>query len=142
MKFFNTFDFIENLFPNTPLAFLIFLFSFFLITTGFILIIAKILKKEKKTVNKNQKELTINNLIEIVDNEESNIKDLVFALEYFNDKFKVKDFPDKSLKFFKLLLTHENRNKILFDIFHNKTINLNKDFKKQLNKIESEALNK
>jgi cbb3-type cytochrome oxidase subunit 3 len=142
VKFFNTFDFIENFFPNTPLAFLIFIFSFFLITTVFILVIAKILKKEKKTINNKQKELTIDNLVEIVKNKKSNINDLVFALEYFNDKFSVREFPDKAFEFFKMLLIHKSRSKILFDIFHNKTIPSNKDFKEQLNKIESEALNK
>jgi hypothetical protein len=142
VKFFDTFDFIENFFPNTPLAFLVFLFSFFLITTVFVLIIAKLVKKEKKAQKNNiKKDLTINDLIEIAKNKKSNINDLVFALEYFNDKFSVREFPDKAFEFFKMLLIHKNRNKILFDIFHNKTVPLNKDFEGQLNEIEKECLN-
>lgn len=143
MKFFDTFDFIENFFPNTPLAFLVFLFSFFLITTIFILIIAKLMKKNKNIQKNNKKkELTIDDLIEIAKSKKSNIKDLVFALEYFNESFKVRQFPDKSFEFFKNLLTNKNRGKILFDIFHNKTVKLNKDFENHLNKIEKECLNK
>jgi hypothetical protein len=141
VKFFNTFDFIENFFPDSPFAFLIFLLSFFLITTFFVLIIFKLTKKEKKEIDNKKREINIDDLIDIVKNTKSNIKDLVFALEYFNEKFRVREFPDKSFKFFNLLLKHKNRNKILFDIFHNKTVELNQDFKDQLNQIEKEALN-
>ncbi|GAX88162.1 conserved hypothetical protein [Lebetimonas natsushimae] len=143
MNFFNTFDFIENFFPNTPLAFLIFLLSFFLLTTIFVLITAKLIKKDKKLKKNNQKkQLSIENLIEIARNKKSNINDLVFAFKYFNENFKVKQFPDKAFDFFKLILTHKNRGKVLFDIFHNKTVKLNKDFEDQLNKIEKECLNR
>jgi hypothetical protein len=142
VKFFDTFDFIENFFPNTPLAFLVFLFSFFLMTTIFVLITAKLMKKDKKIKKDNHKEqLSIENLIDIAKNKKSNIEDLIFAIEYFNEEFKIKDFPNKAFEFFKLLLTHKNRSKILFDIFHNKTKKLNKEFEKQLNKIEKECLN-
>jgi hypothetical protein len=141
VKFFNTFDFIENFFPDSPFAFLIFLLSFFLITTFFVLIIFKLTKKEKKEIDNKKREINIDDLIDIVKNTKSNIKDLVFALEYFNEKFRVREFPDKSFKFFNLLLKHKNRNKILFDIFHNKTVKLNSDFQEQLNKIEKESLN-
>jgi hypothetical protein len=142
VKFFNTFDFIENFFPNTPIAFLLYLFFFFFITTIFVLIIYKLSKKEEKELKKNiKKEITINDLLKIVKNKNSTIQDLAFALEYFNENFKVSNFPDKAFDFFKHLLTHKNRNKILFDIFHNKTVKLNKDFEDQLNKIEKDALN-
>jgi hypothetical protein len=143
VKFFDKFDFIENFFPNTPLAFLIFLFLFFIITTFFILIVAKLMKNEKVTEKNNiQKKLTIDNLIEIAKNQKSTLEDLIFSIKYFNDTFKVKEFPDKAFEFFKLLLSNKNRKKILFDIFHNETIKLNKDFEEQLNKIEKECLNK
>jgi hypothetical protein len=141
VKFFNTFDFIENFFPDSPFAFLIYLFLFFLITTMFIFIVYKFSKKEQIAKEKPKKELTIDDLLKIVKNKNSTLQDLAFALEYFNEKFRVNNFPDKALEFFKSLLTHKNRNKILFDIFHNKTVELNQDFKDQLNQIEKEALN-
>ena len=141
MKFFNTFDFLENFFPNSPIAFILFLFFFFLITTVFIYIIYILNKKEKSNTVEKNKKIIIDDLIKIAKNSKSNIKDLVFAIEYFNTEFKVENFPDKAFEFFKALLSHKNRNKILFDIFHEKTVKLNNQFEEQLNKIEKDCLN-
>ncbi|WP_024790979.1 MULTISPECIES: hypothetical protein [unclassified Lebetimonas] len=137
---FDKFDFIENFLPDSPFVYIIFLFFFFFFTTIFVLTVAKLTKN--KSIQNNNKKLTIEDLIKISKNEKSNIKDLVFAIEYFNSEFKVKQFPDKAVKFLKSVLTHKNRGKILFDIFHSKTVKLNKEFKERLNNLEKECLNK
>jgi hypothetical protein len=141
---FNKFDFIEDFFPNSPYAFILFLFLFFLISTLLVLIVAKFVNKNKsfETKTGDVKQLTLDDLIEIVSKEDATSDDLIFAINYFNKDFNVKFSPDKAFTFFKLLLSHKNRNKEIFNLFHNETLKSNKEFESQLNKIERECLNR
>jgi hypothetical protein len=142
LKFFDKFEFIEDFFSDNPLYFLAFLFLFFLLSFLMIVILGFIYSKKDKILNEEipKKVLTFDDLIKIVKNSNSTNSDLIFALKYFNDNFKVKDFPSKSFDFFRLLLSHKSRDKKIFQIFHNETIKLNAEFEKQLNEIERECL--
>ncbi len=133
-------DFLLNDIPSKSYFYLIYLliitfFSFFLIFY--------FSKKAKKTKNFNKsKKLTLEDLLKIAKNSKSNTKDLLFALVYFSETFKVKQNKDKSIKLFKLILNHKNRNKSLFDFFHGNILPANLEFKDELDKLEREALNR
>jgi len=86
--------------------------------------------------------MSIDDLIKIAKNKSSTPKDLLFALLYFSENFKVKQNKEKSIKLFELVLNHKNRNKALFDFFHGKILPDNLEFKDELDKLERKALNK
>ena len=98
-----------------------------------------IYKKFSKKESNNVKKLSFDDLLQIVNNPKSTIKDLLFALIYFNENFKV---DEKSFEFFRKCLNHNNRNKVLFDYFHNEIMSKYPEFKNKLDKIEREALNR
>ncbi len=136
-------DKIEDLFPSTPLAFLIYLGAFSLISVILIFVAAKIFNKPKKTTKTpSKKELSIDDLLKIAKNPKSSKVDLITAIELFVQNFKIKDDEKKSFEFFEKLLNHKNRDKKIFDIFHGKVIAANIEYKDRLDKMERKALNK
>jgi len=137
-------DRIEDLFPSTPLGYLIYLGVFVLLSVAMIFWLARMHAKKPKKQKKEpvKKELTLDDLLKIVNKPDASAVDLITALELFIQNFKVKDDEKKSLEFFKKLLNHKNRNKMLFNVFHGKVIALNPEYKDVLDKLERAALNK
>ena len=134
-------DKILDIFPSTPFAFLVYLGVITFFGILIIFYFAKKLKESKKQEKKDDK-LTISSLLEIATNPNSSSKDLLSALILYNENFKVEDNVKHSLDFFKKVLNHKNRKKAFFDYFHGNVLPKNPKFKKQLNEIEKEALNK
>ena len=131
-------DFILDFLPKENYFFLLYLFLVFLISTVLIFFIYKKFSKNEKNNNQNKK-LSFNDLLKIANNPKSTTKDLLFALIYFNENFKL---DNKSFEFFRKCLNHNNRNKALFDYFHTEIMVKYPKFKDRLDKIEREALNK
>ena len=127
-------DFIISLLPSNSLVFIAYLVIVPLLG---IVIIFLFRKKEKE-----EKKLTIDELLKIAKYKKSTLSDLAFVLNYFLENFKIKDNEKKSLELFEAVLTHKNRGKVLFDIFHNKIVAKNKEYEDILNKLEKEALNR
>ena len=134
-------DKVLDIFPSTPFAFLIYLGSITFISILIIFYFAKRPKKSKKQEKKDNK-LTIDSLLEIANNPKSNSKDLLSALVLYNENFKVENDVKKSMEFFKSVLNHKNRKKAFFDYFHGNILPKNLKFKKELDNIEKEALDK
>ncbi len=133
-------DFLLNDIPSKSYFYLIYLL---IITFFSLFLIFYFSKKAKTTKNSNKlKTLTLDDLVKIAKNSKSTTKDLLFALMYFSENFKVKQNKDKSIKLFKLILHHKHRNKSLFDFFHGNILPANLEFKEELDKLEREALNK
>lgn len=136
-------DTILDIFPSTPFAFLIYLG---VITFFGILIIFYFAKRKPKKSKKQQKishnKVTIESLLKIANNPNSNSKDLLSALMLYNENFKVEDDVKKSIEFFKKVLNHRSRKKAFFDYFHGNILPKNLKFKNELDKIERKALNK
>ena len=132
-------DFIISFLPSTPVFFIIYLVFMSIFFILLIFILSRKKSKKNKSLNKL---LTIEDLINISKNNKSTTKDLIFVLEYFLNYFKVKEDKTNSFELFKLVLNHKNRSKKLFDIYHNKIVPLNKEYKNELNRIEKEALTK
>ena len=145
-KILSVFSFISegiwDISPNSPLAFIIYLF---LITVFCIILIFYFAKKSKKQANSinnsSKKEITLNDLLKIANNPKSSTADLLTALMLFNDKFVVAQDKEKSLEFFKKVLNHKNRSKKLFDYFHGNILPKNITFKDALDELEKKALN-
>jgi len=129
-------DFILDFLPKENYFFLLYLFLVFVFSTVLIFFIYKRFSKKKSN---SIKKLSLNDLLKIVDNPNSTTKDLLFTLIYFNENFKV---DNKSFEFFRKCLNHNNRNKALFDYFHNEIVSKYPEFKDKLDKIEREALNR
>ena len=129
--------------PDSPLAFVVYLF---LITVFCIILIfyfaKKFKNKPKSTDNIPKKEITLNDLLKIANNPKSSTADLLSALMLFNDKFVVAQDKNKSIEFFEKVLNHTNRHKKLFDYFHGSILPKNITFKDELDKLEKKALNK
>jgi len=132
-------DFILDFLPKEDYFFLLYLFLVFLISTVLIFFIYKKFSKNETKNNNQNKKLSFNDLLKIANNPKSTTKDLLFALIYFNENFKL---DNKSFDFFKKCLNHNNRNKVLFDYFHTEIMAKYPEFKDRLDKIEREALNK
>ena len=132
-------DFIISLLPSSPLIFLIYLAVIVIFSLFLIFIFSR--KKLSKSKENTQKTITIEDLLKIAKNKNSTTKDLLFALEYFLNHFKIKDYKKESFELFKLVLNHKNRDKALFDVFHGKILPANLEYKSKLDKLEKEALN-
>ena len=128
-------DFIVSLLPSNSIAFIIYLIIVPIIGIFIIFFFSR--KKEEK-----EKKLSIDELIKIAKYKKSTLSDLAFVLNYFLEHFNIKDNEKKSLELFEAVLTHKNRGKVLFDIFHNKIVAKNKEYESILNKLEKEALNR
>ncbi len=125
--------------PNTPFAFLVYLFVFTLFCVMFIFWLKRKFSSSKKET---KKEITLQDLLNIASNPKSNANDLLSALMLYNQKFDVKSNQKVSLEFFKKVLIHKNRNKKLFDYFHGSILPKNIEFTKILDELEKDALNK
>ena len=134
-------DKIEDFFPSTPLAYLIYLGFFIFFGIMLIYMISKLKPSKKESHQKNNK-LTLDDLLDIANNPKSDRADLIVAIELFYQNFKVKEDEKKSFEFFEKLLNHKNRDKNLFDIFHGKILPANLEYKDRLDKLERKALNK
>ncbi len=132
-------DFLISLLPSSVYTFLVYLLivTLFSISLIFILVIKNRPKKQKI-----KKEITIDDLLKIANNQKSTTKDLIFALNYFLNNFKVNNNEKKSFEFFKKILNHKNRSKEIFDIFHGKILPANLEYKNELDQLEKKALNK
>ncbi len=133
-------DFLISLLPSNAVVFILYLGVVTLFSITLIYLISKLKKKEKP--QESPKDLTIDDLITIANNKNSNTNDLIFTLEYFLNNFNIKNNEKKSFELFKKVLNHKNRSKKLFDIFHGKLLPLNLEYKDKLDKLEKEALNK
>ena len=133
-------DFLISLLPSNGVVFILYLAFVTFFSIFLIYLISKMKKKEKPQESK--KELTIDDLITVANNKNSNTNDLIFTLEYFLKNFKIKDNEKKSFELFKKVLNHKNRSKKLFDIYHGKLLPSNLEYKNILDKLEKEALNK
>ena len=132
-------DFIISLLPSEVYTFLIYLLIVTLFSIFLIFILAR---KNRQKKQNSKKEITIDDLLKIADNPKSTEKDLIFALNYFLNYFKVKNNEKKSFEFFKKILNHKNRSKEIFNIFHGKILPANLEYKNELDKLEKRALNK
>ena len=133
-------DFILNLLPGNNLFFIYYLAFIFLFSLLIIFYFSK-RSKNKKNNQSTPKEITLKDLLNIASNDKSTSKDLIFAINYFAENFKVNKDEKASMEFFKKILNHKNRNKKLFEIFHGVILPHNLKYKNELNKIEKEALN-
>jgi len=134
-------DFIEDLFPSTPLAYIFYLAFFVVFGIFLIYLIAKLKPQKNENIQKSH-ELSLDDLLEIVSNKSASSQDLIKASQLFYENFKVSDDEKKSFEFFKLLLNHPNRNKTVFDIFHGRILPKNIEYKEKLDMLERKALNK
>jgi len=135
----NISDFILNLLPGNIFFYIYYLVFIFFLSLLLIFYFSKKAKKKSKTPK--QKEITLYDLFKIVSSSKSKIDDLLFALNYFAENFSVDMNKNVSIKFLKKILNHKNRQKVLFDVFYEKIIPKNLKYKKELDKIEKEALN-
>jgi len=135
------FDFILDLLPNTDYFFLFYLLGVFLVSILLIFFLSKKFKNNNPQ-NNITKEITIDDLLKIANNSKSTLKDLLFALTYFNEHLDFNKNINKSFELLKKILNHQNRNKALFDYFHGNILPNNLKYKNELNKLEQEALNK
>jgi translation initiation factor IF-3 len=106
------------------------------------LIIIYLANKNKKKSQSKKLKVDLNQLLQIVSNPNSSTADLIVAIELFNEFINMEEDLKRSLEFFDKLLKHKNRHKRLFQYFHNVIVPNNKEYKKELNAIEKEALNK
>ena len=135
-------DFILSLLPgNNKFFYLYYLAFIFVFSLFLIFYFSRKSKNSKKDNMPQKKEITINDLLKIVSSSKSTLKDLLFAINYFIENFSIETDEKLSLEFFKKLLNHKNRQKILFDLFHGKVLPQNLKYKNELDRIEKEALN-
>ncbi len=134
----NIIDFVLSNIPSKSYFYLIYILSIFF----FSLFLIYFFSKKAQKNNESKKKLTLSDLIKIAKNEKSSAKDLLFALFYFNDNFKIKSDKKNSMELFRAVLSHKNRNKKMFDYFHENILPKNSEYKDELDKLERSALNK
>lgn len=144
-KIYTIFSFISegmwDLSPNSSVTFIIYLLLISAISIFFIIYVAKKFKKVEKEKNSyKDKEITLNDLLDIANNKKSSVSDLLTALMLFNEHFTVDQDKKKSFLFFEKTLTHKRKHKKIFDYFHKNILPKNIQFKKELNEIENKAL--
>jgi hypothetical protein len=134
-------DTVWDVFPNSPLAFLVYLGGVFIFCLLLIFYFAR--KKDKENNKKESpKEVTLDDLLKIANNPKSTTADLLSALMLYNDRFNVAENKEKSMLFFEKVLNHKHRHKKLFDYFHGSILPKNIKFKDELDELEKKALNK
>jgi hypothetical protein len=137
-------DFILDLLPDDDYFYLFYLAGFSIITTIFLLYVAKKFKTTKPAPSnspaKKEDQLTIDKLIKMVEDPKASPADLLVALQLYHANFRVENDVKKSLEFFKKTLFHKSRSKNLFDFFHGTILPANLKFKQELDKLEKEAL--
>jgi len=134
-------DEIWDISPDSPLAFVFYLFIIMCLCIIMIIYISKRFKNSSDLLD-NNREITFNDLLKIAKHPSSTKADLYVALQLFNEKFSVKYDVKKSFEFLKYILHHKNRHKKLFEYFHGSILPKNITFKDELDKLEREALNK
>ena len=80
-------DVVWELFPNSPLAYIVYLFAITVICIFLIFYFAK--KSKKNTQSPLNKEITLMDLLKIANNSKSSTTDLLVALQLFNEKFVI-----------------------------------------------------
>jgi hypothetical protein len=94
----------------------------------------------KKTETKND-EFDLDDLMNIVKNPNTSSSSVLDALIYFNEDFSIDEKNSKKcFLFLSRALTHPNKNKNIFQYFHKEIKPKNKQFKSELETIESKAL--
>ena len=136
-------DGIWDISPDSPISFIVYLG---IITIICVFLIIYLAKKSKKTFQKpsdlKNKEITFADLLKIANSSKSSSADLLVALQLYNENFNVAQNKEKSIDFFRKVLNHKNRHKILFDYFHGNILPKNLQYKDELDRLEREALNK
>ena len=132
-------DKITDFLPSDSLFFILYLFGFLFVSVILILILGR---KAKNNESKKETKFNLDDIFKIAKNPKSTSKDLGAALMIFKENFKVEDNENKIFEFFENVLNHKNRNKTLFDYFHNEIIPMNKKYKIKLDEIERKALNR
>ena len=132
-------DFILSLLPGNNKFFYLYYLAFIFIFSLFLIFYFS--RKVKKKPEKKETEITMKDLLKISSSSKSTTKDLLFAINYFAENFSVETDEKSSFAFFKKLLNHKNRQKVLFDVFHGNVLPKNLKYKLELNNIEKEALN-
>ncbi|GAB6044687.1 hypothetical protein JCM11957_02850 [Caminibacter profundus] len=133
-------NFFISFIPKSPLFFLLYLFLFVIASVLFIILLSK--PKKNKKQEKENKKLTIEDLLKIAKNPKSTTDDLLRVFILFNENFKIEENEDKAFELFEKALNHKSRNKALFDFFHGILLPKNIKYKDKLDEIERKALNK
>jgi hypothetical protein len=101
------------------------------------------IKKPKQTskVIPQSKQVSLEDLMDIVKNPNSTKDDILKALKLFNNYFVI-DAKDSHRYFIFLIkaLTHKNVDKEIFNYFHNEIKKRNQKFKRELELLEMKAL--
>ena len=132
-------DKITDFLPSDSLFFIFYLFGFLFVSVILIFILGR---KAKNNESKKETKFNLDDIFKIAKNPKSTTKDLAAALMIFKENFKIEDNESKIFEFFENVLNHKNRNKTLFDYFHNEIIPMNKKYKIKLDEIERKALNR
>ena len=132
-------DKITDFLPSDSLFFILYLFGFLFVSVILIFILGR---KAKNNESKKETKFNLDDIFKIAKNPKSTPKDLAAALMIFKENFKVEDNESKIFEFFEKVLNHRNRNKVLFDYFHNEIMPMNKKYKTKLDEIERKALNR
>jgi len=132
-------DKIINFLPSDSLFFILYLFGFLFVSVILIFILGR---KAKNNKSKKETKFNLDDIFKIAKNPKSTPKDLAAALMIFKENFKIEDNESKIFEFFENVLNHKNRNKVLFDYFHNEIMPMNKKYKTKLDEIERKALNR
>jgi len=133
-------DTITDFLPSDALFFILYLFGFLFVSVILIFILGR--KAKSNVSNKKETKFNLNDIFKIAKNPKSTTKDLAVALIVFKENFKIEDNENKAFEFFEKVLNHKNRNKVLFDYFHNEIMPINKKYKTKLDEIERKALNR
>ena len=132
-------DKITDFLPSDSLFFIFYLFGFLFVSVILIFILGR---KAKNNESKKETKFNLNDIFKIAKNPKSTTHDLAAALMIFKENFKIEDNESKIFEFFENVLNHKNRNKVLFDYFHNEIVPMNKKYKTKLDEIERKALNR
>ena len=113
--------------------------------TAFIVIIKKSkkpVKVDKKTeIQQDNENIEFDDLMAIVKNPNSTSKDILNALELFNQNYTIDEANgQKYFIFLSRCLTHKNVNKDVFRYFHNEVKKKNLKYKNELESMERKAL--
>ena len=129
----------------TPILIIsIVIIGFIVVIIGLIIVLKKSPQKETVTIQKaklKNDKFDLDDLMDIVKNAGTSSSEVLDALIYFNENFKIdKKNSKKCFLFLSRALTHPNKNKNIFQYFHNEIKPKNINFKNTLESIEKTAL--
>jgi len=129
----------------TPILIIsIVIIGFIIVIIGLIIALKKSPQKETVTIRKaklKNDKFDLDDLMDIVKNASTSSSGVLDALIYFNENFKIDEKNSKKcFLFLSRVLTHPNKNKNIFQYFHNKVKPKNINFKNILESIERTAL--